>query len=325
MDYNSFFNGIKTSSLTGAYLLHGEEEFVKNSALQEVQNLISPDMRVFNVTVLTDSVEGEVIDACETLPFFGDKKLVICHGISSEADTDKLIEYLKHIPEFALLIIEIRGTLQEKSKLFKFFKSIDHDVLFSYLTESDIIKWCMSFAVRNGVALDRNTARSFVGLVGTDMTSVSNELQKAIDMVGEGGVITNDVILQCTVGNIEVRIFEMLDCFTNGKVKDGIGLLHILLEDENEALGIASFLESRFRLMLEGRVLMDRGLSVSAAASKMEGSRYANEKACKAAQKYSVNKLADLVSSLADVGYTMMRGGVRASSLLESIMLSFAW
>lgn len=325
MDYNAFFNGIKASSLNGAYLLHGEEEFVKSSALQTVQSLISPDMRTFNVTMITDASESEVFDACETLPLFDDKKLVICHGISPEADTDKLIEYFKHIPDFTLLIIEIRGMLQEKSKLLKFFKSIDHDVLFSSLSESEVIKWCMSFAVLNGVALDWNTARSFVGLVGTDMTSVSNELQKAIDMVGEGGVITNDIVSKCTVGNIEVRIFEMLDCFTNGKVKDGIGLLYVLLEDENEALGIASFLESRFRLMLEGRALMDTGLSVSAAASKMEGSRYANEKACKAAQKYSVNKLAHLVSSLADVGYTMMRGGVRASALLESIMLSFAW
>lgn len=325
MDYNAFFNGIKASSLNGAYLLHGEEEFVKSSALQTIQSLIPPDMRTFNVTMITDAAEGEVFDACETLPLFYDKKLVICHGISPEADTDKLIEYFKHIPDFTLLIIEIRGMLQEKSKLLRFFKSIDHDVLFSYLSESEVIKWCMSFAVRNGVALDRNIARNFVGLVGTDMTSVSNELQKAIDMVGEGGVITDDIVSKCTVGNIEVRIFEMLDCFTNGKVKDGIGLLNVLLEDENEALGIASFLESRFRLMLEGRALMDTGLSVSTATSKMDGSRYANEKACKAAQKYSVSKLADLVSSLADVGYTIMRGGVRASALLESIMLSFVW
>lgn len=325
MDYSAFLYEINSSSLNGAYLLHGEEEFIKNSALQAVQGLISPDMRAFNVTVITDAVEGEVFDACETLPLFDDKKLVICRGISAEADTDKLIEYFKRIPDFTLLIIEIRGMLQEKSKLLKFFKSIDHDVFFPYLNENDVVKWCMNFAVRNGVALDRNTARTFVGLVGTDMTSVSNEIQKAVDMVGEGGVITNDIVSKCTVGNIEVRIFEMLDCFTNGKVKDGIGLLHVLLEDENEALGITAFLESRFKLMLEGRILLDKGLSVSAAASKMEGSRYANEKACRAAQKYPVNKLADLVASLADVGYVMMKGGVRASSLLENIMLSFAW
>ena len=325
MDYNACFNAIKNNSLSGAYLFHGEEEFVKASALRSAQELIADDMRAFNITVLTDATESEIMDACETLPLFSDKKLVISHGISSSADTDKLVEYLPHIPDSSILIIEIKGALQEKSKLLKCFRAIGHDVEFAELSESEVIKWCMSFAVHNGVALDRNTARTFVGLVGTDMTSVSNELQKAVDMVGEGGVITPDVISKCTIGNIEARIFEMLDCFTGGKVREGMGLLHILLEDENEALGIASFLESRFKLMLEGRRLMDTGLTPTQAAAKMEGSRFANEKACKSAKKNPSAKLASLVSSLADVGYNMMSGGVKASSMIEAIMLTFEW
>ncbi len=325
MNYNDFFKNIKNGSIAGAYLLYGEEEFVKNAALRDVVELIPIDMRAFNITMLTEADESEILEACETLPLFSEKKLVICHGISVSMDPDKLIDYLKRIPEFTVLLIEIRGSIQERSKILKFFKSIDHDVQFSELSEGDVIKWCMSFAVRNGVAIDKNTARSFVGLVGTDMTSISNEMQKAVDMVGEGGVITPDIISKCTVGNIEVRIFEMLDCFTSGKIRDGMSLLHIILEDENEALGIAAFLESRFKLMLEGRRLMDGGLSASAAAAKMEGSRYANEKSCKAAIRYSADQLGSLVSSLADIGYLMMRGGVRASTMIESIMVGFKW
>ena len=202
MDYNACFNAIKNNSLSGAYLFHGEEEFVKASALRSAQELIADDMRAFNITVLTDATESEIMDACETLPLFSDKKLVISHGISRSADTDKLVEYLPHIPDSSILIIEIKGALQEKSKLLKCFKAIGHDVEFAELSESEVIKWCMSFAVHNGVALDRNTARTFVGLVGTDMTSVSNELQKAVDMVGEGGVITPYVISQCRGQNI---------------------------------------------------------------------------------------------------------------------------
>lgn len=325
MNYNEFFNAIKASSLQGAYLLHGEEEFVKNSALKLAQKLIPADMHAFNIITLTEANNAELFDACETLPLFFEKKLVISHGLSAEADVDKLIEYFKHIPDFTILLIEMHEQLQEKTKLLKFFISIGHDVLFSELTETEVVKWCMSFAVRNGVALDGNTARSLVSLVGTNMTDVNNELQKVIDMVGEGGVITNEIIAKCTSNNIEVRIFEMLDCFIGCKVNDGMRLLYTLLEDENEALGIASFLESRFKLMLEGRILMDGGLSPTAAASKMEGSKYANERACKAARKYSASQLASLVSSLADVGYIMMSGGARSTVLLKNIMISFPW
>lgn len=76
----------------------------------------------------------------------------------------------------------------------------------------------------------------------------------------------------------------MIDCFTAGKVRDGMRALHGLLEDRDAALGIASFLESRFKLMLEGRKLMDGGLSAQTAAAKLEGNRYANTKACTAAK-----------------------------------------
>lgn len=325
MNYNEFFNLTNTSALTGAYLLHGEEEFVKIKAVRAAFEMIPKDMRAFNAVTITEASDDAIFEACETLPLFSDKKLVICQGLASGMDNDKLIAYLKNIPDTTVLLISLKGKIQEKSKLLKFFKDIGREVLFSELSEGEIIKWCMKFAVDNGVGLDRNTARILVGLVGADMTAISNELKKAIDMAGEGGVITADIISKCTVGNIEVKVFEMLDCFTSGKVKDGMQLLHILLEEEDEALSIAAFLESRFKLMLEGRRLMDTGLSASAAASKLEGSRYANDKACKAASKYSTQQLSELVRKLAGVGYQMMTGGAKASLQLEAIMLSFDW
>lgn len=325
MDYNGFFDLIKTKSLKGAYLLHGEEEFVKDSAIRSVVSLIGEDVRAFNYENLTEPEESSIIESCETLPLFSDFKLVICQGLSSGIDNDKLIEYLKNVPETTVLLIVLRGNVNEKSKLLKHFRSTGREVLFAELGESEVIKWCMSFAVRNGVGMDKNSARLLVGLVGVDMTAISNEMGKAVDMAGPGGVITPDIISKCTVSNIEVKIFEMLDCFTAGKVRDGMKMLHALLEDENEALGIASFLESRFKIMLEGRRLLDTGLQPRAAAQQMEGSRYANEKACKAACRYSCEQLAAAVKKFAGVGYTMMSRGGKASSMIETIMLEFDW
>ena len=196
---------------------------------------------------------------------------------------------------------------------------------FDELPLSDIIKWCMKTANKQGAVLDSDTARTFAGLVGTDMTAISNELQKLIDTVGPGGTITRDVISRCTVGSIEFQVFAMIDCFTAGKVRDGMRALHGLLEDRDAALGIASFLESRFKLMLEGRKLMDGGLSAQTAAAKLEGNRYANTKACTAAKKYSSAKLAELVGNLANVGYGVVSGGAAAVDALEKIMAGFEW
>ena len=259
MNHNDFFKLIAADGLRGAYLLQGEEEFVKASALKAAEKLIPEDFRAFNMSVLYEPDADALTEACETLPL------------------------------------------------------------------SDIIKWCMKTANKQGAALDSDTARTFAGLVGTDMTAISNELQKLIDTVGPGGTITRDTISRCTVGSIEFQVFAMIDCFTAGKVRDGMRALHGLLEDRDAALGIASFLESRFKLMLEGRKLMDGGLSAQTAAAKLEGNRYANTKACTAAKKYSSAKLAELVGNLANVGYGVVSGGAAAVDALEKIMAGFEW
>ncbi len=325
MNYNDFFRLINKKELSGAYLMYGSEEFVKNSAISAAQNMIDEPVRIFNISTLTDPSIDAITEACETLPLFSEKKLVICYGLQNIPDPEPLLKYIDNVPESSILLIVVRGEVQERSKLLKAFKNIGHDVNFAELSQAEVIKWCMSYAVKNGAALDKNTAAVFVGLVGVDMTCVSNEMKKLVDLVGDGGVITPDVVSNCTISNVEVRIFEMLDCFLNKKIGDGMKSLHLLLQDENEALGIAAFLESRFKLMLEGKILMSEGNTVSQAVSKMEGSKYANEKACRAAVKYSVEQLSNLVTELADVGYKMMTSGIKVSTMVETIMLKFKW
>lgn len=325
MNHNDFFKLIAAGKLQGAYILQGEEEFVKASALKAAEKLIPEDFRAFNLSALYEPDADAVTEACETLPLFGDKRLVICHGFAAGVDYSKLADYVEKLPEGAILLINIKGAADSKNGLVKRLRAAGREVEFDELPISDIMKWCIKTANKQGVVLDSDTARAFVGLVGTDMTAVSNELQKAIDMVGAGGTITKTVLSRCTVGNIEFQVFAMIDCFTAGKVKDGMRALHGLLEDGDAALGIASFLESRFKLMLEGRKLMDGGMSAQSAAAKLEGNRYANNKACTAAKKYSSQQLAELVGALANVGYDVVAGGAGAPDAIEKIMAAFEW
>ena len=122
MTYTDFFSKIESGTLSGAYLFHGDEEFVKNSALSSAKKIVPEETSDFNITILTEPGEDDIINTSETLPLFADKKLVICHGISSAADPDNLIEYFSRIPEFTVLIIDIKGVMQEKSKVPKVFQ-----------------------------------------------------------------------------------------------------------------------------------------------------------------------------------------------------------
>ena len=63
MDYMTFFKSIKTGSLKGAYALHGEEEFVKESALKSLTSSLDEATRDLNLQVLEKAEADDIISA----------------------------------------------------------------------------------------------------------------------------------------------------------------------------------------------------------------------------------------------------------------------
>ncbi len=81
--------------------MQGEEEFVKASALKAAEKLIPEDFRAFNMSVLYEPDADALTEACETLPLFGDRRLVVCNGLASGLDYPKLADYIqKNAREF---------------------------------------------------------------------------------------------------------------------------------------------------------------------------------------------------------------------------------
>ena len=64
MNHNDFFKLIAADGLRGAYLLQGEEEFVKASALKAAEKLIPEDFRAFNMSVLYEPDADALTEAC---------------------------------------------------------------------------------------------------------------------------------------------------------------------------------------------------------------------------------------------------------------------
>lgn len=326
MKYTEFFDLAKKGTLSGAYLLHGEEEFVKNAAVHAAEALIPDELRAFNLNVLYDCDLAKLEETCETLPVFSEKTLVIAREPAASIDAAKLGDYLQAMSPTTVLLVVKKGKLDERTAFVKLFSKEGRDVLFGKVDERDAIKWAMKRAVEQGVNFPQDAARVFVGVVGTDMATLNNELQKAIDLVGPGGSITQEVVSRSAIGNIEFKVFGMLDAFTAGKPADGMRSLRALLEEDRDApFKVVGFLESRFKLMLSGRLLMEKGLSPKAAAQRLEGNSYANEMACRAAAKYSPQSLKKLVSEVSLVMYNSISGGEDAKTALETIMLGFDW
>ena len=326
MNYKEFYKLINSGSLNGAYLLHGEEEYVKSSAVKRVQDKIPAEFRTFNLAVLYEPDLKKLVEACETLPVFTDRTYVVVKELGNGADTKKLMDYIGSMSPTTVLLIVKKGELDRKNALLAAFKKLNREVLFARIDVLDAVKWCLKTAGANNVRIDEQTARAFVDTVSTDMTAVSSELEKLIDRVGPGGVITQETILETSIGSIENKTFGMLDLFLKGRTADGMRSLRLLLNEVSSApIRMAGFLQSRVRQMLKARLLMDQGMNPQAAAAKLDGNLNANKYICRDAGRYTTEGLRDLLSRLSLVSYNNITGRMNTENSLENIMLTFDW
>ena len=78
MTQQEFLKRIASGRTDGVWLLHGEEEPMKQEALRRLKDaLLDPGLAEMNCTVLDNPEPDRLIDACETVPVLSEKRLVI--------------------------------------------------------------------------------------------------------------------------------------------------------------------------------------------------------------------------------------------------------
>lgn len=326
MNHTDFFKAIKKGLPCGAYLLHGEEEYVKAQAVKALENTVDEDLRPFNFTVLNKPAPQTLYESCGTLALFADVRFVVCFELADGTEASKYADVVKNLPEGTALLFVFKGKLASNSAILKLVTgSGGQEVLFDKLSPQERAGWCMKHCTESGVFLNPECARLLVNVVGDDMANVVSETDKLIDFVGSGNAVSPQDISVCLRSAIDVRIFDMLDMFTYGKPGDGIVALHALIDEGNEPMSIAAFLSSRFKLMLEARRGIDAGHNKRDAVSRMEGNRFANEKAYDAARRFTEQELLKLISDLSDTSYLKISGSMKDDKYLELVLLKQTW
>ena len=83
MNHNEFVQALKAGKVSGAYLFEGVEENIKSVTLAALRKAVLADgLAELNESVMENPSAGEIIAACETLPFASDKRLVVVRELN---------------------------------------------------------------------------------------------------------------------------------------------------------------------------------------------------------------------------------------------------
>ena len=91
MNYRELSESIKKGEKHSVYLLHGGEEYVKDRLYEQLYAHLAPQMMPeFNVNILHNPTDEQIIAACMTPPMMAESKLVAvrdCPLLGGDEDT----------------------------------------------------------------------------------------------------------------------------------------------------------------------------------------------------------------------------------------------
>ena len=134
---------IKTGNFKNVYLLFGEEAYLKIQYKEKLIHALNSDDDTMNFS----KYEGkgievrEMIDLCETMPFFAEHRIVLVENSGFfKNKCDELADYMKELPDY-LRIIFVEEEVDRRNRMYKAVKSCGRIVEFAKQDEKTLMRW----------------------------------------------------------------------------------------------------------------------------------------------------------------------------------------
>ena len=170
---------IKTGNFRQAYLLYGEETYLKQQYKQNLAKALNPDGDTMNFS----HYEGkgidvkQLIDLCETMPFFADRRVILLEDTGFfKNKCDELADYMKELPEYLCLIFA-ESEVDKRSRMYKAVKSCGVIEEFARQDEKTLMRWAAGILGKAGRKITQRDMELLLTKTGTDMGNLRMELE----------------------------------------------------------------------------------------------------------------------------------------------------
>lgn len=329
---------IKKKQFAPIYLLFGTETFL----LQETKDLLIKnglleDEKDFNLSIIDmeeTPIEVAISDA-ETLPFMGERKVVIIQNpyfLTAEKSKEKvehniqsLEQYIKEPVPFTILVfLAPYEKLDERKKIVKQLKANAEVLTVNTLTDQDLYRWISERVNQYEVTISSPAIQELLQVAGTNLMIIAQELEKMCLYVGANGSITEDTVRLLVPRSLEQNIFSLIDKVVNRKLNEALRIFYDLLQNNEEPLKILSLLATQFRLIYQVKVLSKQGYGQQQIAGNIKIHPFRVKLASGQANLFSEEELLGIINQLADADYEMKSGKKDKQLILELFIMHLA-
>ena len=331
MNHTAFFDALKAGSIGECYLFEGAEEYIKQQALKNLcAKLLPAGLEEMNLTELADPDPDSLIAAAETLPFMGEKRIVVvreCSLITSgrKAENEKTVEtiadYLTHIPPSTCIVFYVKGKADGRKKLYTLIKKKNAIVDFSPMNDVECVDWARRTMRRMGKQLDGENAGRLVFTVGRDAALLRQEMDKLASYLDIREVVTAEDIDAICTRSTECTVFQMVDAQVAGNLDTTFALLRDMIRAGEQRMMILAMLLRQYRILYHMRCLMDERTPANAQAQLLGIPPFSVNRTQQQARRFDRERLKEAYDYLMNYEFMLKQGRIPQDNCAENAML----
>jgi DNA polymerase III subunit delta len=338
VDSRTWIKELDKGAPRALYICYGSEKYRMREFIAYVlKKCVPEDMREFGVSRydLSETSLDEVLEDAGTTPFMTERKVIIASGaafLTGAKDTgkiehrpEKLLEYMKSPADFSVIIVTVDADkLDERKKIVKLLKDNGSIAAFTPLTAEDLAQWVKRRAESLSFHFEGSAAEALLMYGGTNLQTLTSELEKLSLFVGPGGTVTEEIVDKMVARTTEQDVFLLIDDIVRLRKERALTILHELLLRKEEPIKIAILMTRQFRMMLQVKELERQGYSQQQIAGQVGGHPYGIKIASEQARRFTQEQLSGILASLAELDYGMKSGKVDKTLGIEMFILRLA-
>ena len=246
------------------YLLLGTERFLRDTTARTIAEIALHGtlLREFNeasFNLARDSVHAAVA-AAEQLPMMSERRVVRVRdfGRLRESDEETLVRYLNN-PAPSTVMIFLAEDLDKRKKSTKALLDNCVVVDFPSLKDAEAKAWAKARLKELKVTADDAVLSEIISLVGTDVQTLFNELDKLASAVADTGRITSAAVDELIGRSRELSNFELGDHLLANNRKRALETLYRLLDDGAEPVMLIGLIAGNYHRLALAKHLLKKG------------------------------------------------------------------
>lgn len=319
----SIISDIKKGEIRPIYFLQGEETYFIDLVSNYIEATVLTDAeKSFNQVTFygKDSDVHAIVDTAQRYPMMAERQVVLLKEAQALKGFDQLLTYIESPPPTTVLVISYKYKfLDKRTKVAKALAKHAVCLDAKKLYENQIPDWIAKFLSQRQYQIDPKAATLLVEFLGTDLSKISNELNKLSLIFKEGHKITAEDIEKNIGISKDYNMFELNNAITHKNVLKANRIVNYFIDNPKAGplpavIGMLYNYFTKVYLLHHNNTMDDRQLAVALKVSPFFVKDYK-----KAARSYPVSKTERIFALLQD--YDLKSKGVNPSVTTDNNLL----